>query len=400
MTGREYGASASMRSSILTDKDERGVEDEAGEEDELSLVISDVIKPSQPRVRKTLSSAIRSPQPVTTAGMSQQTVPPAADTPSPSASHMRLAVHIRSSPIKPFTPINVPATVPSKMVRARGRPPRSQTPTKPPTPNALSRPGAKIGVPGSEPKKRGRPKGWKPGTPYTTDPDSRYRKREMRTAGESKAGERAVGQTKDWSQKQEAKRRGRPPRPSELTAREQYLQSNPDYTPYKCEWRLSGGSPQQEPLLCPAELQNMETLRRHVFLIHGDEDPLVCRFPHCRDRDPPLHFKTDGEFEDHVETKHFAKYLWYLGEGYQNNGIEALKHKADELPGYLFDKDGNQVTPSIADQRLETDLQKKERKRKLRKLLYEQNENAPSEEEWMQQMLGNFQPEELAFDRH
>lgn len=387
-----------MRSSMLADRDERGDEDEAGEEDELSLVTSDVIKPPQPKVRKTLSSAIRSSQPVDAAGMSQQTVPPTTDTPSPSASRMRLAVHIRSSPIKSFTPINVPATVPSKMVRGRGRPPRSQTPTKPSTPDALPKPGVNIGVPDSQPKKRGRPKGWKPGTPYTTDSNSRNRKREMKVTGESKAGERIVGQSKDWGQKQEIKRRGRPARPPELNAREQYLQSKPDYTPYKCEWRLSDGSPQQEPSLCPAELQNMETLRRHVLLIHGDEDPLVCRFPHCRDRDPPLHFKTEDEFKDHMETKHFVKYLWYLGEGYQNNGMEALKRKADELPDYLFDKDGNQVTPSVADQRLETDLQKKERKRKLRRLLYEQNENAPSEEEWMQQMLGYFQPEGLTSD--
>ncbi len=132
----------------------------------------------------------------------------------------------------------------------------------------------------------------------------------------------------------------------------------------------------------------MDTLRRHVFLIHGDMDPLVCRFSHCKDRNPPLTFKTENEFQSHMEKNHFASYLWHLGEGCQNNGIWTLKSKPDKLPTYLFDEHGNQVTPSVADQRLESDLQHKERRRRLRKLLQQQSENAPSEEEWMKQMLG------------
>lgn len=132
----------------------------------------------------------------------------------------------------------------------------------------------------------------------------------------------------------------------------------------------------------------MDTLRRHVFLVHGDEDPLICRFSHCKDHKPPPKFETEDEFERHMETKHFAVYLWHMGEGCQNNGIEILKNKPKTLPTYLFDEHGNQVTPSVTEQRLESDLQHKERKRKLRQLLYEQNENAPSEEEWRKQMLG------------
>lgn len=151
---------------------------------------------------------------------------------------------------------------------------------------------------------------------------------------------------------------------------------------------MAEGSQQQKPSICPAELQNMETLRRHVFLIHGDMDPLVCRFSHCKDRKPPLEFRTEEEFESHMEKKHFANYLWHLGEGCQNRGIWTLKDKLDKLPTYLFDGQGNQVTPSVADQQVESDLQHKERRRKLRRLLQQQNDNAPSEEEWMNQMLG------------
>jgi hypothetical protein len=89
-----------------------------------------------------------------------------------------------------------------------------------------------------------------------------------------------------------------------------------------------------------------------------------------------------------MEKKHFAAYLWHRGEGYQNYGIWTLKQESDKLPPYLFDKDGNQVSPSVMNQRLESDLEHKERKRRLRRLLYQQNENAPSEEEWKKQMLG------------
>ncbi|KAI0466342.1 hypothetical protein F4859DRAFT_304613 [Xylaria cf. heliscus] len=394
MEGRGLGSGPTMSKTVITGNVDGTIKDEAEEQDELSMpiVISDVLKPARPKTRKTLSSVVGSPQTPNRARTGQQTALSEAE-PSQSPSRMRLAVHIRSSPITPFTPINAPAdrersTLPTRLGRTRGRPARSQTPIRPPTPDALAGLGTNVEGSGSEPRKRGRPKGWKPGTPYSsTEPHSRYRKRETRAA-ESQTQERSTGQDKGRGQNQDGKRRGRPPRPPEPSVREEYLRSKPEYIPYKCEWGLSEDSAKQESSICPAELQNMDTLRRHVFLIHGDGDPLICRFAHCKDRNPPLRFETDDEFEHHMETQHFAAYLWYMGEGYQNNGIETIKNKPKTLPTYLFDKHGNQVTPSVTDQRLETDLQHKERKRKLRQILYEQNENAPSEEEWMKQMLG------------
>ncbi|KAI1198555.1 hypothetical protein F5X97DRAFT_298845 [Nemania serpens] len=404
MAGRGLGAGTSMRNAMLTSRVGRAVNINDDEEDELAMpmVISDVSKTPRPQSKKFMSSVTGSPQTPNGARMSQQP----ANEPSPSQPRMRLAVHIRSSPISPFTPINAPTThgssnLASRLGQLRERTATSQTPVRPPTPefaglgvSAEASARASVKVPGSEPKKRGRPKGWKPGTPYTTDPNSRYRKRERRAAESQDQGQSTElgkdDKSKERSQNQETKRRGRPPRPPEPSIRERYLKSNPDYIPYKCEWDLSisDESPTKEPSICPAELQNMDTLRRHVFIVHGDQELLGCRFPRCRDRDPPLRFKTGEEFEHHMETRHFPGFLWHMGEGYQNNGIETLGDSADELPAYLFDKDGSQVTPSVADQRVENDLQRKERKRKLRRLIYQQNENAPSEEEWRQQMLG------------
>ncbi|KAI1127577.1 hypothetical protein F5Y10DRAFT_242536 [Nemania abortiva] len=398
MAGRGLDASASMRNASFSNKTGKATRGNDEEEDELAMpiVISDVLRPAPLKTKKTLSSITGSPHTPGGARMSQHAAFPPADG-SQSPSSVRLAVHIRSSPITPFTPINAPAvhnpsTLPSRLGRNRGRPVGTQTPVRSPTPDPLAGMGAHSNASSSEPRKRGRPKGWRPGLPYSTDPKSRYRKREMRAAashaqahGQEEGG---TGQGKERNKTQEAKRRGRPPRPPDPTIRERYLQSKPDYIPYKCEWDLSQDSPSQKPSICPAELQNMDTLRRHVFLIHGDTDTLECRFPHCRDRNPPVRFKTDHEFEYHMEKKHFAGYLWHLGEGYQNNGIETLDARTDKLPDYLFDKHGNQVTPSVADQRPESEAELKERKRRLKRLLYQQNENAPSEEEWMKQMLG------------
>lgn len=394
-----------MRNAMLTSRVGRAGNNDSDEEDELAMttVFSDVSKTPQPQSKKFLSSVTEGPQTPSGARLSQQTAL-SANEPSPSQPRMRLAVHIKSSPITPFTPINASSThgsstFTSRLGQLRGRTATSQTPVRPPTPDRIA--GLRVSAeasaraPSSEPKKRGRPKGWKPGTPYTTDPNSRYRKREMKAAGSqvrrqsTDRGRDDKG--KDRGQNQEAKRRGRPPRPPEPSIREKYLQSKPDYIPYKCEWALSvsDDSPAREPSICPAELQNMDSLRRHVFIVHGDEEQLGCRFPRCRDRDPPLRFKTEHEFEHHMETRHFRGLLWHLGEGYQNNGIETLRDRAGELPAYLFDKDRRQqVTPSVVDQRVESDFQRKERKRRLRRLLFQQNENAPSEEEWRQQMLG------------
>ncbi|KAI0455143.1 hypothetical protein F5B21DRAFT_215245 [Xylaria acuta] len=393
MAGRGLGAGTTMRKTVITSYFGRAIKDEPEEEDELSMpmVTSDVLKPAQPKIRNSLSSVAGSPQTPSSARTGQQTALSEAE-PSQSPPRTQLAVHIRSSPITPFTPINAsasrePSTLPARLGRTRGRPAKSKTSMRPPPPSLLTDLEANVEESSSEPRKRGRPKGWKPGTPYSTDPNSRYRKREMRAA-EPQAQERSTGQDRGQGQKQEAKRRGRPPRPLEPSIRERYLRSKPEYIPYKCEWASSEDPAKQESSICPAELQNIDTLRRHVFHIHGDVDPLICRFSHCKDRNPPLRFETDDEFEHHMETKHFAAYLWHMGEGCQNNGIETLKNKPKTLPTYLFDKHGNQVTPSVTDQRLENDLQHKERKRKLRRLLYEQNENAPSEEEWVKQMLG------------
>ncbi|RYO77721.1 hypothetical protein DL762_009080 [Monosporascus cannonballus] len=235
-----------------------------------------------------------------------------------------------------------------------------------------------------QPRPRGRPKGWKPGTPYS----------------EARGGQPSPGGGGSEPKKKstpgagagEPKRRGRPPRAPEPTARERYLQSQPTYTRFLCEWREEQHDHEhgkEAPRTCPAELQNLETLRRHVYLVHGDANPLVCRWNKCAARVPPVKFADDDAFQEHMQQEHYRSFAWHVGDGVQNKGIETLKHKlgSDEPPPYLF-KDGVQVTPSVRNQALEDDQRARERRRKLRQLLIQKDENAPDEEEYRLQTLG------------
>lgn len=54
--------------------------------------------------------------------------------------------------------------------------------------------------------------------------------------------------------------------------------------------------------------------------------------------------------------------------------------KDEEIPDYLKDDQGNQVTPSIRDQEVEDFATWKHNRQKLKDLLVQLNDNLPSEE--------------------
>ncbi|RYP23879.1 hypothetical protein DL767_008716 [Monosporascus sp. MG133] len=240
-----------------------------------------------------------------------------------------------------------------------------------------------------QPTPRGRPKGRKAGTAYS---EARGGQPSPGGGGGSEAKKKSAPGAGTGAG--ESKRRGRPARAPEPTARERYLQSQPTYTRFLCEWREEQHQHEHEhgkeaPRTCPAELQNLETLRRHVHLVHGDADPPVCRWNKCAARVPPVQFADDDAFQEHMQREHYRSFAWHVGDGVQNKGIETLKQKldSDEPPAYLF-KDGVQVTPSVRNQVLEDHQRARERRRKLRQLLIQKDENAPDEEEYMLQTLG------------
>jgi hypothetical protein len=142
--------------------------------------------------------------------------------------------------------------------------------------------------------------------------------------------------------------------------------------PFLCEW--DG---------CPAELQNVDTLRRHILVVHGDiavEEG--CRWRKCKGL-AKQRFRSDAEFEQHIEDRHLTPFVWHVGDGPRNTVIDykvkAADEAADDLPGYLFDAEGNQVTPSVLQQEFENEEDRKERRRRLRRLISERDRHAPEE---------------------
>ncbi|CAK7241542.1 MAG: hypothetical protein STHCBS139747_003004 [Sporothrix thermara] len=229
----------------------------------------------------------------------------------------------------------------------------------------------------------------------------------------------------DPSHSQGYKRAGRPPLQSiEAVQRSIFLAGEACFAPFVCEW--AG---------CRAELQNMATLRRHVAFIHGQplSAAKTCQWRRCATRVPAVQYKdaadTDADgrtFLEHVEHQHLTPLSWHRGDGFANTGhiggpplppsaaailarsrvrdegkpktedgakgraTEALAVSADnrtsasmalelsldgipteDLPRYLLDDKGRQVTPLLRDTVLESSpifWTQEERGRRLKEL--------------------------------
>ncbi|KAK1761395.1 hypothetical protein QBC47DRAFT_369972 [Echria macrotheca] len=214
-----------------------------------------------------------------------------------------------------------------------------------------------------QPKKRGRPFGWKLGSgPYSTmsksGPGSTGRPR----------GRPPVKTPKPPQPPGEPKRRGRPPRKQPPTPWETYINSNPKFLVFLCEWEG-----------CPAQLHNLETLRRHLLVVHGKAG--TCKWGDCPTKHPsPLTFSTSADFEAHLDKTHILACAWHLGDGPQNHSDNPPPpDPPDKLPSYLFDRNGKQVTPWVGDLEVEDDEARKKRKLRLGRLLMQRDNNAPPE---------------------
>ncbi|RFU74458.1 stage v sporulation k [Trichoderma arundinaceum] len=269
------------------------------------------------------------------------------------------------------TPISTPVPLPKQL----GRPPTLTTATKPePTPVPLPKPvgrppksaSATTAVPAvpaaPQPSAgRGRPKGWRPGMSYSSlrGPDSKT----------SVAG-RAVRQAKPKPLPLGyAKRRGRPPKAPSPLPWQVYQSINTSFAAFLCEWSD-----------CKAELHNLDTLRRHVSVVHCRKGPFVCRWGKCAQNASFHVFPNTPSLSAHVEKAHLIPFSWHVGDGPQNKGGPKHPLEDEEIPGYLKDDKGNQVTPSIRDQEVEDFVTWKNNRQKLKDLLIRMNENLPSEE--------------------
>lgn len=146
------------------------------------------------------------------------------------------------------------------------------------------------------------------------------------------------------------KRRGRPRKSSPKMTGKTSQQSSPIHRVYKCLWED-----------CPAELHNLETLRKHVnkhgdiFKVDGGSFP--CLWKGCGnatrnqvdeedDEEPvrrPLKFGAHEIWAKHMDKRHVAEYAWKLGDG-------PSTRSDSDMSDYVSDSAKRQVTPIITNE--------------------------------------------------
>ncbi len=216
-------------------------------------------------------------------------------------------------------------------------------------------------LPTQQKRKPGRPKG--SGKQSRSSPSAERPTRTRPTRRVAKPKEKAGPEEildQDFPLK---KKRGRSQKVYESTLRAIYENLNPEFIPFSCDWEG-----------CPAELHNMDTLRRHIAIVHGKRRE--CRWGECATENPPVRLAGDREFKEHMEAAHLTSYEWHMGDGCRI-AVTGLPHDSENIPQYLLDEDGNQVTPSIKDQQLENHATYLANLRRLRRLFAERDANAP-----------------------
>ncbi|KAK0740910.1 hypothetical protein B0T18DRAFT_418978 [Schizothecium vesticola] len=281
-------------------------------------------------------------------------------------SSARVAVVLQSSPIKgDYVPIPAgqlddadDVLITSDLVQKPNRASLLPTqhhqpldPIPPPFPIPTSTPN-----PGLQPKKRGRPFGWRPGSgPYSAINGTTPRPRAPKNPGDRK-------------------RIGRPPKNPPLSARELYLSLTPHFVRFLCEWPS-----------CPAELHNAATLRQHILIVHGrpaaDNTATAAEIPCQWNNCTAAPFPSRAAFAAHVEKAHLLPVLWHAGDGPQNTS--ALGPPAAPSRRYLFDHATGtvQVTPSVDEvQRRETDDERRARVARVERVHRQYEAETPDEE--------------------
>lgn len=89
------------------------------------------------------------------------------------------------------------------------------------------------------------------------------------------------------------------------TPREIYDRTQPKFVQYPCDWNG-----------CKASLKNLETLQRHIRIVHAEEarDTLCCRWGTCGTGTPRMYESAEG-LDHHFETSHLKQLQWRLGDG-------------------------------------------------------------------------------------
>lgn len=104
-----------------------------------------------------------------------------------------------------------------------------------------------------------------------------------------------------------------PSKTASPTPRQIYDRMQPKFIQYPCDW--SG---------CKANLKNLETLQKHIRIVHTEEarDTLCCRWGNCGTA-PPITYKSPEDLDKHFETSHLKPLRWLLGDGPKSHEVVA-----------------------------------------------------------------------------
>ena len=236
-----------------------------------------------------------------------------------------------------------------------------------------------------QPSRRGRPVGWRRGhgsyaalraglPPGTVTPSATPR-------GPATPRPRPKTPASNQPTRGGGARRGRKPAP---TARQFYLKLSPHFLTFRCEWAN-----------CPAELQNVDTLRKHLLIVHGRPSPppstttttttqplFPCHWSACASQP----FTSLSHLTTHLETAHLLPQLWHLGDGPRNTTPmqqQTPPPPPPAVPPYLLNPiSGQQITPSVADQQVENEDDRKRRLARVGRVMAQRDLHAPEEPEY------------------
>lgn len=152
--------------------------------------------------------------------------------------------------------------------------------------------------------------------------------------------------------------------------REVYLALQPTFTRFLCEW--AG---------CKADLHNMDTLRRHVATVHlKSQRQQACLWSTCA-KNSSTRPANGKSLVEHLEQAHLVPMSWHVGDGPKNSWDWSTRNDGhnENIPDFLKDKDGNQVTPSTRDQEIEDLLTYRNNRRRLKELIMRRDENLESQ---------------------
>ncbi|CAG8959278.1 hypothetical protein HYFRA_00013047 [Hymenoscyphus fraxineus] len=228
--------------------------------------------------------------------------------------------------------------------------------------------------------------GKKRGRPFAT-PESAARaaekaaRRDLQSSGDGpakkrgrpfttvEAAEKAAKKLKSTgTDSEQPKKRGRP------FAVDKLIEGPEPYFPvFYCEWKG-----------CPAELHNLDTLRKHLHVLHKQRDKVTgmipCMFRKCANshtaetnafniegqashaaegstlpHSSPVVFRKRSDWKEHLEKEHLTPIAWHLGDGPQVETFspEPAEYDLRKNEPWLFNSEGVQVIESVRGQKLE-----------------------------------------------